>query len=136
MISPYFFEWPGCWVGFDFDGTLAQTVVWDTEANTLPLGEPIPEMVQTIKAYLSAGIECRIFTARVAGCGRTNSQGVTDDLEFKIDQTAKLSAWCLKHLGRDLEITATKDMNMSLLYDDRAIQVERNTGRLIEGNHP
>ena len=131
MISPYFYEWPGCWVGFDFDGTLAEGVTWDTVNNTLPLGEPIAPMIKTIKAYLSAGIECRILTARVACCGRTNSHGAFDDLEFKMDQTAKLSSWCIKHIGRDLEITATKDMNMSLLYDDRAIQVERNTGRLV-----
>jgi len=131
LISPHFHHFDGCWVGFDFDGTLAKCVAWDSVNNTLPLGEPIPAMVATIKAYLSAGIECRILTARVAACNRANSTGAVDDMEFAMDQVGKISAWCAQHIGRVLEVTATKDMYMSLLYDDRAIQVERDTGRLI-----
>ncbi|WP_419663825.1 uncharacterized protein Dvar_40490 [Desulfosarcina variabilis str. Montpellier] len=37
-------------------------------------------------------------------------------------------------LPEDLEITATKDYAMIQSYDDRMVQVERNTGRIITDN--
>ncbi len=39
--------------------------------------------------------------------------------------------WCKEHIGKVLPITCIKDFSMHELYDDRAIQVEQNTGRLM-----
>lgn len=77
-------------------------------------------MVNRVKAWLKAGTEVRIFTARVAPVNQTQAQ---------IDaETKKISAWCVEHLGRTLPITAIKDFQMVTLYDDRAVQVMTNSG--------
>jgi hypothetical protein len=39
----------------------------------------------------------------------------------------------LEHIGVELEVTATKDYAMTVLYDDRAIRVEADTGALCAG---
>jgi hypothetical protein len=36
-----------------------------------------------------------------------------------------------KHIGQKLEVTCVKDFKMKLLYDDRAIQVKKNTGKCV-----
>jgi len=40
----------------------------------------------------------------------------------------------VKHIGVELPITATKDLKMYELWDDRSICVERNTGRILGRN--
>lgn len=90
-------------------------------------------MVDLAKAYLAAGIEVRIVTARVGRCGKRNVHGVKDGLVFATAQAALIRAWCKERLGAVVPITAKKDMNMILLYDDRAVQVERDTGRILGG---
>lgn len=42
-----------------------------------------------------------------------------------------IQAWCLKHLGQLLDVTAEKDFDMTSLWDDRAVTVEKNTGRFL-----
>lgn len=111
------------WIGVDLDGTLAQyPVPIDT------VGEPIPRMVDRIKGWLDEGIEVRIVTARVGACGERNTEGVVDDSAFSTRQHHIIHQWCLKHIGRVLPVTACKDFNMIQLWDDRAVQVETNTG--------
>lgn len=97
------------WIGFDFDGTLAVHI-----SGQQALGEPIAPMVALVKQYLAAGYEVRIVTARASSPG----------WDFGLDE------WCEKHIGRRLPITCQKDWDMLLLYDDRAIAVEPNTGKL------
>lgn len=46
---------------------------------------------------------------------------------------AMIKAWCLEHLGQELEVTCSKDYGMILLYDDRAVQIIPNTGRRADG---
>lgn len=102
------------WYGVDFDGTLAYYAGWLGEG---VLGQPIPAMVDRVKLWvLKEGKEVRIFTARA---------------HSEIDCRA-IRQWCLDHIGIELQITATKDFKMVALYDDRCVQVESNTGRLIE----
>ena len=105
------------WIGVDLDCTLAIF-----PHNFPDIGPPIPAMVERVKGWLEAGIEVRIFTARLDG-----SPG------FVNDQRVRIEAWCEEHLGQRLPITATKDFEMVLLIDDRCRQVESNTGRLIGG---
>lgn len=92
------------WIGVDFDGTLAHS---DT-------GEPIQPMVDRVKEHLKEGKDVRILTAR----------DETMDDEVK--------EFCKEHFGCELPITNQKDHEMERLYDDKAVQVEKNTGRIIE----
>lgn len=110
------------WIGVDLDGTLAvqdENAPWDP----LVIGPPIPRMVKRIKAHLARGTEVRILTAR--GSGKDESP------ELKLAIKEAIKKWCLKHLGVSLRVTHSKDYAMILLYDDRAVRVERNTGRLL-----
>jgi hypothetical protein len=42
-----------------------------------------------------------------------------------------INEWCTKVFGHKLPVTCTKDYGMIALFDDRCVQVEANTGRLI-----
>lgn len=110
------------WIGVDLDGTLARYDGWKGENH---IGAPVPAMVNRVKIWLRAGKEVRIFTARVSH-GTPEEQAAT---------AAAIHAWCLLHIGRKLVVTNIKDYDMVALYDDRAIQVEHNTGRLV-GDQP
>lgn len=105
------------WVGVDFDGTLSRHEGWSGPAE---LGEPIPAMVQYTRELLDMGQDVRIFTAR----------GSADAEERALAYPA-MEAWCLKHLGKVLPITNVKNNHCRIIYDDRAVQVERNTGRIL-----
>lgn len=113
---------PG-WIGVDLDGTLATYPVPIDQ-----IGEPIKPMVARIKEWWDEGIEVRIVTARVAECGERNADGIADDAAFASSQRKLIQAWCIKHLGFALKVTASKDFGMIQLWDDRAIQVQTNTG--------
>lgn len=118
------------WVGVDFDGTLAKYDGWKGADQ---LGEPIPEMVARVKAWISQGIEVRIFTARIYPIG--TSEYDADDQRSR-DATlayAAIFVWCREHIGRILPVTCVKDYGMVELWDDRAVQVVKNTGRAVDG---
>jgi hypothetical protein len=95
------------WIGVDLDGTLAY---YNGDHETI--GPPIPAMLARVKAWLAEGREVRIFTARA------------------IDPRAKrdIQDWCLEYIGAPLAVTNKKDPAMIELWDDRAVQVEKNTG--------
>lgn len=112
------------WIGVDLDGTLA---VYDGWKGVETIGEPIPLMVERIQKWRAQGIEVRIFTARVSGISR-DGRSIADIREL-------IKEWCVKHVGEELCITNVKDYHMWELWDDRAVQVEANTGRRI-GEHP
>jgi hypothetical protein len=106
------------WTGVDLDGTLAMHGGGAAGA----IGPPVPAMLARVKDWIAEGRDVRIFTARVASVNPT-------DL---IDEArAAIAAWCLEHVGCVLPVTAEKDYGMIILYDDRCVQVEANTGRLI-----
>lgn len=99
----------------DFDGTLATQ---QTNGYHREIGEPIRPMIEIIKQELKNGSEVKIFTARASQWH--------DELE-KID----IERFCVKYFGQILPITALKEHYIDVYYDDRAIQVEKNTGKLI-----
>lgn len=105
------------WIGVDLDGTLAEYGGWKGPDH---IGAPIPRMVERVKAWLAEGKAVKIFTARVWGDDR---DGVAEIIQ----------AWCKQHIGQELEVTCAKDYGMIELWDDRAVQVEPNTGRRIDG---
>lgn len=103
------------WIGVDLDGTLAHYEGW----NDGLIGEPIPLMAERVKGWIESGIVVKIVTARVS----IPSQAM--------EQRCAIERWCEEHLGRRLEVTCEKGFDMVTLYDDRAVQVEKNTGRLL-----
>jgi hypothetical protein len=118
------------WIGVDLDGTLA---VWEPGQDIGTIGAPIPAMVERVRHWLAEAREVRIVTARVATTCKETAGGL-DDATFAALQEYMIYKWCRLHLGRILPVTATKDFEMIELWDDRAVQVETNTGRII-GRH-
>lgn len=104
------------WYGVDLDGTLAKYAGWNDV-----IGPPIPEMVERVKAMIAAGKTVKIFTAR----------GTGGNFKHQMIQNERIKEWCGTHIGAQLEITNSKDIYMEALYDDRAVAVEFNTGRLL-----
>jgi hypothetical protein len=102
------------WIGVDFDGTLAHYEEWDGGR----IGAPVVLMVERVKGWLAQGIEVRIFTARISDPDRRTHAKVIEDID----------AWCLEHIGQRLRVTNVKDFSLVELWDDRAVQVEKNTG--------
>ncbi len=100
------------WIGVDLDRTLAHYDEFRGEAH---IGAPIAPMVERVKTWLAEGRSVRVLTARA------NSP----------ISVAAIEEWCREHIGQPLPVTAEKDYHMICLYDDRAIQVEPNTGAII-----
>jgi hypothetical protein len=96
------------WIGVDLDGTLAETI---TPFNPKLVGAPIPKMFKRVKDLLEQGWVVKIFTARAA----EGSTGV-------------IRNWMKVHGLPELEITNAKDPGMVLLYDDKAVHIQENTG--------
>ena len=103
---------PGSWVGVDLDGTLA---VWDSRSSLDRIGPPVPAMLSYVRRMVDNGVRVKIFTARAGDPG----------------QIPKIEKWLDRNGLTGLEITNIKDYYMERLYDDRAVQVEQNTGRII-----
>jgi hypothetical protein len=105
------------WIAVDLDGTLAHY----EGGPLLPIGKPVPLMVERVKRWLLTGIEVRIFTARISDPDRRTRAKVVEAID----------AWCEAHIGQRLQVTNVKDFSMRELWDDRAVQVEPNTGRVV-----
>lgn len=108
------------WIGVDLDGTLVE-FEYENWKGITHIGNSIPLMVDRVKKWLEEGYDVRIFTARIANNNEAERQLTISVIEN----------WCIETFGKKLPITNVKDMHMAVLYDDRAIQVEKNTGRLI-----
>ena len=90
------------WVGFDFDGTLAE----QTHNTDGSIGKPIGKMVNRAKRHLENGDTVKIFTARA---GHAPSE-------------RNIKRFCKEHFGCELEITNKKDHALRVFYDDKARQ--------------
>lgn len=98
------------WVGVDLDGTLAYH---DQYSSAEFIGAPILEMVERVKKWQEQGFVVKILTARAS-------------VPSHIPPVKK---WLNEHGLGDLEVTCSKDYWMVELWDDRSIQVEKNTGK-------
>jgi len=103
------------WTGVDLDGTLAY---YERSSSSDVIGEPVPAIMAFVKKMIKHGTRVKIFTARV------------QDPE----QLPIIRNWLKENGLPELEITNVKDYYMHRIYDDRCIQVEKNTGRLITDN--
>lgn len=100
------------WIGVDFDGTLAVHGVGPGVD-----GAAVPVMLARVKQWVEQGIEVRIVTARA---------------ECPI-QAGRVEDWLIDHGLPPLAVTNKKDFGMIQLWDDRAVSVESNTGRVLGG---
>lgn len=118
------------WTAVDLDGTLAEYHGFEGATR---IGPPIPKMVARVQQWLAEGREVKIFTARVDGGVKATLMGDPHGEEFRDVATVRqaIEAWCLQHIGQVLEVTNSKDYGMEELYDDRAVQVEMNTGEIV-----
>jgi hypothetical protein len=120
------------WIGVDLDGTLAEYHGFN---NALSIGAPIPKMVERVKLWLSEGRDVRIFTARVDGGSVAKTMGVDLSLvDIYADReriTRLIQDWCEEHIGIRLPVTCMKDYGMIELWDDRCVQVIKNTGETL-----
>ena len=108
------------WIGVNLDGTLAEYHGFDESG---VIGEPIDSMVDRVRGWLESGWEVRIFTARIYSDGspRGNSEAK--------EALRAIGIWSQFTFGRKLPVTNVKDYGMVELWDDRAVQVEKNTGK-------
>jgi hypothetical protein len=102
------------WIGVDLDGTLAQYDGWHGPEH---IGAPIPAMLARVQAWLAAGQRVKIFTARAQPA----------------DYAVHVHGWLRAHGLAGLEVTNVKDYACIALWDDRAVQVVRNTGQRADG---
>jgi hypothetical protein len=118
------------WIGVDLDGTLAYYDGWRGPSY---IGAPVESMVKMVQRLLFEGNEVRIFTARAFIPAKTRDETL-EQRATRIEREKGLKyveRWCEEHIGTKLPITCVKDYAMVRLYDDRAVQVEHNTGRII-----
>lgn len=108
---------PNEWIAVDLDGTLAYFDEWRGLDH---IGVPLMPMVERVKAWIAAGKDVRIFTARVGGPPHANARA-----------RVAIERWCEEHIGAVLPVTATKDYGLRELWDDRCIQMIPNTGLSI-----
>lgn len=102
------------WIGVELDGTLAEM----GSHNRSDIGKPVDGMLNRVKAWLNEGnYEVRIFTARAGDPA----------------QVRKVNDWLSQYKLGGLTVTNIKDADMIELWDDKAVRVERNTGKVCKG---
>lgn len=106
---------------FDFDGTLAYLDKWEGHEST---GKPIPQMIKKVREAISNGEEAAVFTARLTPGGGYDP---CDPLIV----TRTIENWCLKYIGKKLQVTNIKGFS-DITYDDKTLRIVKNTG-LTEG---
>lgn len=107
------------WIGVDLDGTLVE--YYSGNYCHSKIGKPIELMVKRVQQWLKRGYIVKIVTARASG----NRDGLEAQLFTKA-----INEFCIDQFGMVLEVTCSKDYAMVALFDDRAISVEKNTGRI------
>jgi hypothetical protein len=100
------------WIGCDLDGTLAKHL--DGKFDPEKIGEPVPAMLRRVKRWLKSGKKVKIFTARAAE--KASIQPIKD--------------WLKQHGLEGLEVTNEKDPGCIKFWDDRAVAVEQDTGKV------
>jgi predicted ABC-type ATPase len=114
----------GGYIAVDLDGTLAEESGGAFDPDKI--GPPVPVMIKRVKNWLADGKEVKIFTARIAGLeGETYSK-----------TEALIKAWCYKNIGQELPVICEKDPSMLELWDNRAVAVETNTGKVVAKSAP
>ena len=114
------------WIAVDLDGTLAQYDGWKSHSH---IGPPVPRMLMRVKTWLAEGREVRIFT------GRVSPESLAFNNRTLAEALQPIREWCREFVGCELLVTHQKDLSMTELWDDRCVQIVRNTGERVDG-HP
>jgi hypothetical protein len=104
-------------IAVDLDGTLMHN-------NGEPInhfGPLVPAMEARVRQWIAEGQEVLIFTARVHQSG------------FDPEIIKKIEDWTEQTFGKRLRVTGIKECGIQQIWDDRAVAVERNTGRILGG---
>lgn len=99
-------------IACDLDGTLAEYHGFKGRDH---IGDPIPAMLERVKGWLGEGRKVIIHTARA----------------HDPKAIPAVRQWLKKHVGQELPVTDRKRPNVTEFWDDRAISVEKNTGRIM-----
>lgn len=99
-------------IAVDLDGTLAKYTTWKGHS---VIGDVVPLMKQQVLEWIRQGKEVVIFSARAS-----DREGV-----------AAIKRWLEKNGLGQLRVTNIKEPEMQAFYDDRAVYVERNTGKIL-----
>jgi 5-formyltetrahydrofolate cyclo-ligase len=99
-------------IAVDLDASLAH---YDGFKGHDHIGEPIKPMVDRVKKWISDGTKVVIFTARA----------------HDPKAIPPIRAWLKEHIGQVLPVTNIKRPEFRVIYDDKAITLERNTGRIL-----
>jgi len=103
-------------IAVDLDGTLAFNSGY---RGPHEISEPVPLMLARVRQWIANGETVKILTARVSG---GDPEGCRPHI----------AAWLEEHGIGGLEITAEKDREMTEIWDDRAVQVLKNTGLRVD----
>lgn len=98
----------GSWIGVDLDGTLAEY-----HGSIATIGKPVELMMRRVRAWIREGRVVKIVTARASDAR----------------QVRMIQKWLKENDLPRLAVTDRKDFGMLELWDDRAVQVETNTGK-------
>lgn len=105
-------------IALDLDGTLAEYYGWQGMEH---IGAPISVMVSRVKQWIAAGNEVVIFTARIT----------PRDGEDRTRAVLAIQDW-LEAAGLPrLRVSNIKEHGFGIFFDDRAVQVEPNTGAIV-----
>lgn len=118
------------WIGVDLDGTLA---AYDGWRGWNEIGEPLFPMLERVYNWLEEGRDVRIFTARV--CFDIDVCRVTGQEFTRAQMVSAIQDWCERQSLPRLPVTNVKDIYMTELWDDRAVQMVPNTGRTLADEH-
>lgn len=113
-------------IAVDFDGTLARFEGWKGHRD---LGEPIPRMVERVKAWLAEGHDVFILTARITPWKHSDVPAVG---QVDVEEARRLvEDWSEKHIGKRLEVTNIKG-GFDEFWDDHVCQIIPNTGVTLQ----
>ena len=110
-------------IAVDLDGTLAHYDGWKGIEH---IGPVIPEVANAMELAQAEGAEVHLFTARVS------------DPEDAAEAHQVISKWAEANHFNFASITAVKHKFFTEFWDDRAIQVIKNTGEFVmysDGTH-
>lgn len=103
-------------IAVDLDGTLAE---WTAEGyDPAVIGKPIPAMLKRVKEWVANGDQVTIFTARLADPGSFPA----------------IKKWLRDNDLPDLPVTNKKKPEFEQYWDDRAVAVQTNTGKVLGGH--
>ncbi len=114
------------WIGVDLDGTLFEYHqwvgwnVWDIRIVTARVGLPIRKHGADV---------LHVCDEPTSFC-RVTGQKFSDR-----DMILAISEHCIKHLEFVLPVQCYKDVHMTELWDDRAVQMVPNTGITLADEH-